>query len=122
MAARMSDEHLAWLAVRDQLGRRARRGSVLARWLGMDRRWRGTGQAVGAVSAQIGRDRELLDDGGRVNEIIGDKMAVYALAVGEVVGRLSADERRTLRETGKVPDWFLDQVELEVDASRHRPS
>src|SRR5262245_29920418 len=109
MTSRMSDERLAWLAVRDRLSRKARRGTGLARLLGFDFR-----------SDRIGGSDRPVEVHGRVNETIGGRMGDYALAVDTVTGRLSADERRQLRETGQVPEWFLGQVEEEVAALRRQ--
>ena len=107
MATRFTDERLAWLAVRDQLSRKAGRARLLSRLLG------GRG-------ARYRKDGVLLDSGGRDNEIIGEKMRDYALAVDDVAQRLTSDERRILRATGKVPEWFLDDVEREVVEIRRR--
>ena len=40
-----------------------------------------------------------------------DKMGDYAIAVDAASGTLTAEERRHLRATGEVPDWFLPDVE-----------
>jgi hypothetical protein len=37
-------------------------------------------------------------------------MVRSSLAVDEVAARLTDAERTTLRATGRVPDWFLDEV------------
>ena len=34
----------------------------------------------------------------------------WSFAVHDVAQRLDAEERRVLRTTGRVPDWFLDAV------------
>jgi hypothetical protein len=109
MGTPMTDGRLAWLAVRDQLFNRARPASLLARLLRRGRR-----------SSRIRRNAKLLDAEGWVAADVGDKMGDYALAVDEVASHLSAQERLRLRETGTVPEWFLDAVEQEVAARRQR--
>ncbi|HEX6871509.1 MAG TPA: hypothetical protein VF163_10465 [Micromonosporaceae bacterium] len=42
-----------------------------------------------------------------------DRMAQLAFIVDDLVFRLSPVERLMLRQTGKVPDWFIPGVEAE---------
>jgi hypothetical protein len=105
----MTDERLAWLAVRDHLSRKARRGSVLARWLGVDRR-----------RALMRRDGTIVDSGGAVNEMVSGRLRDYALAVDDVAQRLTAEERQVLRETGALPGWFIVEVERQVAELRRQ--
>jgi len=92
--AKVRDERLAWLAVRDDLARRSRGGpfTFLRRVLGNITPTRGgfgTDLTVPAVSRRMRR---------------------YSFAVHDVAQRLDAGEREVLRTTGRVPDWFLGAV------------
>jgi hypothetical protein len=40
-----------------------------------------------------------------------DRMARMSLVVDDLAARLNPDERRVLRETGAVPEWFVPTVE-----------
>jgi hypothetical protein len=93
----LTDERLAWLAVRDTLTRKAGRGSLLTRIL------------AGRTTVVM-PDGKIVDSGDRGKERTSGKMAAYAFAVDDVAQRLSKEERQTLRSTGAVPDWFLDAV------------
>ena len=93
--AKVRDERLCWLAVRDELARRSRNrpGTLLRRFIGNllpTRRGLGGDVTGGSVKA---------------------RMARYSIAVHEVAQRLDPPERQVLRSTGRVPDWFLDAVE-----------
>lgn len=89
MDYQLTDERLAWLAVRDRLGGRADRG-------------RGFGAVLSAIGVGDRRTRK---------ERISARMSLYAVAVDEVARQLNPEERRTLRQTGAVPPWFVDRVE-----------
>lgn len=45
-------------------------------------------------------------------------MSLYAVAVDEVARQLNPEERRTLRQTGAVPPWFVDRVEERYQSIR----
>ena len=100
MEHHLTDERLAWLAVRDQIARKANRAGLLDR-----------------LRASLGRERfylhdgRVFDTGNPVHERANAKMSAYALAVDDVAQLLNAEERRTLRATGRVPEWFLDRVD-----------
>jgi hypothetical protein len=104
--AKVRDERLCWLAVRDQLARhsRTRPTTLLRRLLGnlMPTR-RGLGADV---------------TGGSVR----GRMARYSIAVHEVAQRLDPGERQVLRDTGQVPDWFLPAVRRRAGQLRRRPT
>jgi hypothetical protein len=51
-------------------------------------------------------------------EISGARMADYSFACEFVVGDLSVDERRALRESGTLPSWFFTALEREVRERR----
>jgi len=91
MSERLTDERLAWLAVREPLSRKASRGTFLAR---------------------------LMRAHPYFKERISEKMMDYGLAVDQIAQTLNPEDRRTLRETGQVPDWFLDHVERQFRAIR----
>jgi hypothetical protein len=112
MEPQLTDERLAWLAVRDELARKARRGGLLGRLLA----------GVSGRRHVITRDGKVIDTGNRSQAQLSDKMGDYAFAVDDVAQRLSTPERRTLRSTGAVPPWFLDHVEqryAEIRARQH---
>jgi len=91
---KVRDERLAWLAVRDELSRRSRRGPVtfVRRVFG---NMTPTGQGLGADLTVPAANR---------------RMRRYSVAVHDVAQRLDAGEREVLRTTGRVPDWFLGAV------------
>lgn len=100
--AKVRDERLAWLAVRDQLNRRSRRRSVLGRLLG-NLTPTGTGFGTDLTRGSV-----------------KSRMMRYSFAVEDVAQRLSPQERQVLRATGEVPDWFLDAVEKRFGELRWR--
>jgi hypothetical protein len=74
--------------VRDQLARRvSRRPKVIVAYL---------------MGSLMNRER---------HEAEGRGLASYAFAVDDAAVRLSPEERQVLRTTGRVPGWFLDEVE-----------
>jgi hypothetical protein len=109
---KLRDERLCWLAVRDEL----RRGPglnnpfrALARVFGTarsasPRRGRAAGRAAFRAAGRV----EVRVEG--QENLAKGKIRRYAFAVDDVAGRLSDEERRILRTTGKVPDWFLEAV------------
>lgn len=102
---KLRDDRLCWLAVRDQLYRRASRNPLMLLAYVVSRRPRYIGtNARGAklVSDAVGA--------GAGQDIKTGKMQTYAMAAYEVSERLTADERQVLRTTGQVPSWFLGAV------------
>jgi hypothetical protein len=94
MPPKVRDERLAWLAVRDELKRysRSRPMTFVMRIMGNmapTRRGFGTDATEGVTTGRMRR---------------------WSFAVHDVAQRLDAEERRVLRTTGRVPDWFLDAV------------
>lgn len=83
---RLRDERLCWLSVRDRLQRLAHRR----------RMWETLITLGLAPTATREWERQ--------------RMTRYAVAVDELVGRLSDEERAVLRAGGPVPDWFLPEV------------
>lgn len=54
----------------------------------------------------------------RTPEIAGARLADYSFACQFVVGDLSSEERRALRESGALPTWFFEAVERAAKARR----
>ncbi|GIH16940.1 hypothetical protein [Rugosimonospora africana] len=100
--AKVRDERLAWLAVRDRLNRRSRRRSVLGRLFGN----------LTPTGTGFGTD---LSRGS-----VKSRMMRYSFAVDDVAQRLTPEERQALRATGQVPDWFLGAVEKRFRELRWR--
>jgi hypothetical protein len=94
----LSDERLAWLAARDHCRTRAESHSPIF-WLFIVLSF---GRAAWTRRAQT-----------------EDKMNDYAFVVDDLARRLSPDERMRLRATGKLPDWFLPAVDVEVVKQRN---
>jgi hypothetical protein len=96
---KLRDERLAWLAVRDELSRRSR--SRLATFFAF----------IGAGGVRLGGIRGRTRLAGELHdERITGKMMRYSVAVDRVSRRLSRDERLHLRDTGRVPAWFMERV------------
>lgn len=98
---RLNDDRLCWLAVRDRLNKKADKLGPFG-WLSALAGSGGTGRSSSA-GARLGGDLRRQDR--------TDRMGDYAFAVDEAARALSAEERRHLRATGEVPDWFLGEVE-----------
>jgi hypothetical protein len=109
----VTDERLAWLAVRDELERESRRLGLRGWLLAVL-----TGGGGGLPSASASRAGPTVGRA-RWRERTSERMGDYALAVDDVAQQLSDDERRVLRATGQVPDWFLEAVRDRY-ASLHR--
>lgn len=92
--AKVRDERLAWLAVRDELARRSRN-----RPLTFVRRIFGN---LAPTTKGFGHDTTA--------PVTSRRMRRWSVAVHEVAQRLDAGEREVLRATGRVPDWFLDAI------------
>ena len=86
--SRLSDDRLAWLAVRDYVRGQTRPSFFL--------------RLFGALS-RLGGDE--------ARDFASDKAHSYAFAVGDAVQDLSTEDRKMLRRTGQVPDWFIARVE-----------
>jgi hypothetical protein len=91
----LTDERLCWLAVRDELNRKARGGSAMF--------LRIFGASRGRRAMAAARDA--------TGDIVSNRLRHYAVAVDELAEQLSPEERQTLRMTGQVPAWFLGRVE-----------
>lgn len=112
----LSDERLAWLAMRDYCQKRSNKGIVkfLMRFMGggnasYNVRSRGTQMTVhtGASGARAMR-----------NELTSGKMMDYSIAVDTCSQRLSDKERQLLRTARKLPEWFTAAVEAEMKTLR----
>jgi hypothetical protein len=90
MTHSLTDERLCWLAVRDQVAARTQPNVLLRLLMAM-----GGGRTSGPNEA---------------NELANDKKGDYALIVDDLARELTADERRHLRATGQVPEWFMPRV------------
>jgi hypothetical protein len=110
---RLSEDRLAWLAVRDRLERERYRLTwvwvliallappvlgYLLKGLG-GAFW---GFAVGA-SASVAMGKTFRSQRGQ-------RMKEYAVAVDEAMRELTVEDRAHLRATGQVPEWFLGRV------------
>jgi hypothetical protein len=87
--SKLSEDRLAWLAVRDYVRSRCRPSFLL--------------RLLGATSGGGGMRA--------AREVASDKVHSYAFAVADAVDNLSLDDRKMLRRTGHVPDWFIARVE-----------
>lgn len=113
-APRPRDEHLAWLAVRDELVRSTRRSvrGILRTVLG----GRNRAATRGALTNMQVRSsaRSISSTGPDLGDIFvkpsSPEMIRYSLAVHEQAAKLTEPERQVLRATGRVPDWFLTAV------------
>ncbi|MEU5388189.1 hypothetical protein ACFVT9_18865 [Kitasatospora cineracea] len=105
----LPDDRLCWLAVRDQVGRRAARPGAFG-WLTALFAARGgrAGRQAAGLAGDLRRDRT----SGRLHE--------YAFAVDGAAETLTAEERAHLRATGEVPERFLAEVERRVAERRAR--
>lgn len=103
----VTDERLCWLAVRDELGQKARKRGVFG-WLSL----LAAGGRNGRNGARMAGDMR--------REASSGKMQHYAFAVDEAATALGPDERKHLRSTGEVPGWFAADVERRVVEIRKR--
>jgi hypothetical protein len=113
----VTDERLAFLAARASLARRANpwwMSLVRIIEVGGPRGTRGMSASPsrGGFSTGYTSRRTL------TSEYVGHRMAYYVVACDDLAGKLSAEERRALRATGELPEWFLPAVEGHVRASR----
>jgi hypothetical protein len=93
--ARLTDERLAWLAVRDYCDRQAS-GHSGGFWLATILTRRGGASTRGEQRRK--------------------KMEAYAFIVDDLVRHLSPEERAHLRASKTLPDWFLPRVDEEFRA------
>ena len=100
----VTDERLCWLIVRDDLRRKSSKLRLLG-WFTVLFSGRPGGAAIGG---DLRRER------------LSDKMTDYAIAVDASAQALSPDERRRLRTTAQVPDWFMADVERRYQVIRKR--
>jgi len=98
----LTDERLAWLAVRGDLKNLSQPNPVLHFFLRVGRA-RSAGRSVYNSKGAYGQINQDADFTSR-------KMRTYAVAVDELSRRLTKDERAALRASGKVPDWFMPAV------------
>ncbi|MFG2825573.1 hypothetical protein ACGFX4_39865 [Kitasatospora sp. NPDC048365] len=107
-----TDERLCWLLLRDEPARRTKRAPWW-RLLGLvERNGVRAGLAYGHLPTEHARDMR--------KEITSGRMADYALAVDDAAERLSAEERRVLREAHTLPEWFMEDVERRYREIRRR--
>jgi hypothetical protein len=104
-AHRLTDERLAWLAVRDHFSAKSRKRGVL-------------GVIVLVLAARRRSAGGMVNDEQR--DAMSDRLGDYAFAVDDAARTLSKDERVRLRATGEVPDWFLADVERRFAELRKR--
>lgn len=107
-APRMRDEHLAWLAVREELERSTRQGvqGILRKLFG----GRSRAEALTTARIRAGLQKEERHIGDVALKPSSPAMAHYSMAVHEQARRFTETERGVLRSTGQVPDWFLGAV------------
>ncbi|QKW21545.1 hypothetical protein HUT16_23005 [Kitasatospora sp. NA04385] len=103
----LPDERLCWLAVREQLGRRAA-GPGAFGWLTALFAYKSGrfGRQAAGLAGDLRRDRA------------SGRLHAYAFAVDTAAEKLTAGERAHLRATGEVPDGFLAEVERLVAERR----
>jgi hypothetical protein len=101
----LTDERLAWLAVRNDLNNQSRPNSLrtFLQRLGRSR-------TAGSIYTSRGAYGQV----NQADDFTSRKMQTYAIAVDELSRRLSKDERAVLRSTGKVPAWFLPAINEEA--------
>lgn len=106
----VTDKRLCWLIAREQLAVQARKPGAFG-WLTV---------VIGLVAAatSLGRARSVRAGRGMRAERARDRMADYSLAVDDAAERLSAEERRHLRATRELPEWFMPDVERRFAAIR----
>ncbi|RKE20079.1 hypothetical protein [Streptomyces sp. TLI_171] len=103
--ANVTDERLCWLLARDQLAKQSARPGAFG-WFTLvvgALSWRGRGARQGREMRQ---------------ERSSQRTADYALAVDDAAETLTADERRRLRATRQLPEWFMADVERRYAAIR----
>jgi hypothetical protein len=98
----LTDERLAWLAVRGQLKDLSQPNGVLHFFMRLGR----ARSSMGSVYTARGPYGQVNQDA----DFTSRKMRTYAVAVDELSRRLTKDERAVLRESRTVPAWFMPAV------------
>ena len=111
----LSDERLAFLAAEPALRKLSRPW-----WLGLVKLFTAGGASNG-VSVAAGASGAL--DKARTTSVQQDvrdrRMLDYVVAADVAAQKLNADERKALRATGELPEWFLGAVgEAKADLKR----
>jgi hypothetical protein len=110
---RLSDDRLAWLAVRDRLDQERYRltwiwivltlaGPPVVGYFAFGSHGAYLGFGFGAIAC-VAVAKTLRSQRGQ-------RMKEYGVAVDEVMRELTPPDRQHLRATGQVPPWFLDRV------------
>jgi hypothetical protein len=106
-APSLTDERLAFLAVEPLLRRRSRtKLSLLVRLF------------EGTRSSLVFDETNDLPPRGAHHELQSERMLDYVVAADLAAQQLNADERKALRASGALPDWFLPRVEEHFKAHR----
>ncbi|MFD5518341.1 hypothetical protein [Streptomyces sp. NPDC127066] len=100
----VTDERLCWLVLRDELRKKSGRLGLFG--------WLTVLAGRGAEGAEIGGDER--------RERLSERMTYYSIAVDASAQILSPDERRHLRTTAQVPDWFRPDVQRRYEEIRKR--
>lgn len=112
----LTDERLAFLAVEPQLRKLSKPW-----WLSFVRVFT-AGESANGIMRSPGASVAL--DAARTSGVAQDvrdgRMLAYVVAADVAAQKLSADERRTLRATGELPEWFLDAVVAAKDDLKRR--
>lgn len=114
MTGQLSDDRLAWLAMRGYCESQARRqgpfGWLLVLFAG--------GRPVRYSTTYLPL---ISNSGGELRrEIRNDRMLNYSLAVDSCAQRLTPEERLALRSWGQLPEWFVTAVDEEYKIVRKR--
>jgi hypothetical protein len=100
----VTDERLCWLVLRDELRKKSSKLGFLG--------WLTVFTSRQAEGAEIGADER--------RERLSERMTNYSIAVDASAQTLSPDERRHLRTTAQVPDWFRPDVQRRYEEIRKR--
>jgi hypothetical protein len=105
----LTDQRLAFLAVRPALEKRSR--PAWSKVLGL---------VTGSGRTHVWRDGMPVYGGSVAGDVQSDRMQSYVLAADIVAQRLSEAERIELRKDGALPPWFLPAVEEAYQSVRKR--
>ncbi|MEV6193377.1 hypothetical protein AB0M19_13370 [Streptomyces sp. NPDC051920] len=100
----VTDERLCWLVLRDELRKRSSKLGLFG--------WISVFTSRQAAGAEIGADER--------RERLSEKMTYYSIAVDASAQTLSPEERRHLRATAQVPDWFRPDVQRRYEEISRR--